>query len=371
MYKRAITVVALTGIPIVMATGQIASASSSPRAGQRSAGVSHAPSPARTRPAGPLRAAAFQPRFAAPAVSSPTVPHYSGKFSHAGKTYTYTSVGTNPKTSAAATTVPVTFIPVKIVDASGSFTYPTRAIKWTTGSALFHNSWKTRGTQYGDATLRNSYWSYVEAHGAKWHVRLGSPATTAPRTVKVPSNQGSDSLDSNGDLVMIINDNWYASTLARIAAKYSAKHLVVFLTYDTVGCSNFTKVSTCSTGGFHSAATSSTGTHTLAWASWMEPGVFGAKSADTAAISREIAEWLNDPFVNDVVPRWSVRSEPQFGCSKSFEVGDPLVGHVFTIGRWHFQDEANFSWFARQSPSIGFKGRYSDRGTLKTFSSSC
>ena len=151
------------------------------------------------------------------------------------------------------------------------------------GSALFHNSSATGGTQYGDATLRSSYWSYVKAHGTK----------------------------------------------------------------------------------------SSSGTHTYAWASWMEPGVFGAKSADTAAISHETAEWLNDPFVNDIVPRWSVPSEPQYGCSNLFEVGDPLVGHTFTVGRWHFQDETNFSWFARQSPSIGFKGRYSYLGTFKTFSKSC
>ena len=371
MYKRAITLAALTGIPIMMATGQIASASSSPRAGQPDAGVSRAASAARARLPGPLRAAPFQPKFAAPTVSSPTVPHYSDKFSHAAKTYTYISVGTDPRTSTATTTVPVTFIPVKLVDAGGGFTFPTKAIKWTTGSALFHNSAKTGGTQYGDATLRSSYWSDVKAHGAKWHVRLGSPATTALRTIKVPGNQGTDTLDTNGDVVMIINDNWFASTLAKIAASLSAKNLVIFQTYDAVGCSNFTNVNTCGTGGFHSATTSSSGTHTFAWASWMEPGVFGAMSANTAAISHEVAEWLNDPFVNDVVPRWSVPSEPQYGCSKFFEVGDPLVGHVFTVGGWHFQDEANFSWFARQSPSIGFMGRYSYRGTFKTFSKSC
>lgn len=132
----------------------------------------------------------------------------------------------------------MTFIPVKLMDAGGGFTYPTRAIKWTAGSALFHNSTKTGGTQYGDATLRDSYWSYVKAHSATWHVRLGSPATTARRTIKVPSNQGTATLDTNDDVVMIINNSWYARTLAKIAASHSAKNLVVFLTYDAVGCSN-------------------------------------------------------------------------------------------------------------------------------------
>jgi hypothetical protein len=114
-----------------------------------------------------------------------------------------------------------------------------------------------------------------------------------------------------------------------------------------------------------------TGTHTYAWASWLDTGVFGASGADTAAMSHEVAEWLNDPFVNDVVPQWSVPSQPQYGCSNSFEVGDPLVGHVFTINGLHYQDEANFSWFARQKPSIGSNGWYSYRGTFTTYSPSC
>ena len=68
--------------------------------------------------------------------------------------------------------------------------------------------------------------------------------------------------------------------------------------------------------------------------------------------------------------KWRFRAAGR-GCTKFFEVGDLLVGHVCTVGGWHFQDEANFSWFARQSPSTGFKGRYSYLGTFKTFSKSC
>jgi hypothetical protein len=355
----------------MMTAGQVAAASSTAQAGSRSAGVTHVPHPASTRTAGPLQSSPFQPKFAVQAVTGPTVPYYGSQFSYAGTTYHYTSVGTNPKTSAATTTVPVTFIPVKILEASGAYSYPTVAVGQTTGSALFHNSSVTGGTQYGDATLRGSYWSYVKALGSKWHVRLGSPATTALQTIKVPSNQGSYTLDSSGDTVMTINANWYNKALAGVAAKYAAKNLVIFLTYDAVGCSNYTNVSTCGIGGFHSDTVTATGTHTYAWASWLDTGVFGASGADTAAMSHEVAEWLNDPFVNDVVPQWSVPSQPQYGCSNSFEVGDPLVGHVFTINGLHYQDEANFSWFARQKPSIGSNGWYSYRGTFTTYSPSC
>ena len=88
-------------------------------------------------------------------------------------------------------------------------------------------------------------------------------------------------------------------------------------------------------------------------------------------MTHEIAEWLNDPFINDVVPAWTVKSEPQYGCSHRLEVGDPLVGVVFKVKGLHYQDEADFSWFARQKPSLGFQGRYSYRGTFTTVSPAC
>ncbi|MGH3159366.1 MAG: hypothetical protein ACRDNF_22720 [Streptosporangiaceae bacterium] len=370
MYKRAIAVLTVTAVPLVITVGQMAVAAS----GQPAAGLGHAPHAVSTWPTGQLRPNPVQPTFATPAVTGPTVPHYSDKFSYGGKTYTYTSVGTDPKTSTATTTVPVTFIPVKILEASGAYDYPIGAIGSTTGSALFHKSVATGATQYGDATLRSSFYKYVNANSNKWHVKLGSPATTALRTVNVPGNEGSYYQISSGSTgyVMTLNEKWYANSLASIAAKYSANSLVVFLTYNAVACSNYTKVKTCGTFGFHTDTASSTGTHTFAWGSWLEKGVFGASEANTAGMSHEIAEWLNDPFVNDKVPSWTVPGEPQYGCSDLFEVGDPLVGHVFSIGGLNYQDETDFSWFARQSPSIAYQGRYDYLGTVfTTYSPTC
>jgi hypothetical protein len=371
MYKRAIAVLAVTAASTIMTAGQWAAASPGPPA----AGLGHAPRAVRTWPAGQLRPNPVQPVFATPAVTSPTVPNYRDKFSQGGKTYAYTSVGTDPKTSTATTTVPVTFIPVKILEASGAYDYPISAVSSTTGSALFHNSTATGGTQYGDATLRNSFAKYVKANGSKWHVLLGTPATKALRTVNVPADEGSyyevSGGGSNG-YVMTLNEGWYAGQLAAIAAKYSAKGLVVFLTYNTVVCKNYTKVKTCGTFGFHTYTSTSSGSHTFAWSSWLENSVFGASTGNTAGMSHEIAEWLNDPFVNNKVPSWQVPAEPQYGCSDLFEVGDPLVGHVFTSGGLNYQDETNFSWFARQSPSIAYQGRYDYLGTVfKTYSPAC
>jgi hypothetical protein len=367
VYKRVIAVLAVMAAPLVVAAGQMAAASSGPSAD----GLGHAPHAVSARATVQLHPSSVQPTFAAPAVAGPTVAHYSDRFSYRGTTYTYTSVGTDPKTSTARTTVPVIFVPVKILEASGAFDYPIGAIGRTTRSALFHNSPVTGGTQYGDATLRNSFAKYVTARGGKWHVLLGSPVTKALHTLKVPASEGSDVPIASG-FVMIINVNWYEKQLAGLAARYPARDLVVFLTYNTVACSNFLSVNTCGIAGFHALRTSSTGTHTFAWASWLDNDVFDASAGNTAAMTHEVAEWLNDPFVNDRVPAWKVPAQPQYGCQNVLEVGDPLVGHVFKINGLNYQDETNFSWFARQKPSIAFQGRYDYQGKVfKTFSPAC
>jgi hypothetical protein len=363
-----IPAIAVIGAVGALIAGQTAVASSSP-GGLGKAGVSHSPR-ASERVMGHLRQRPFQPKFSQ-AIAAPTIPFYRDSFKVGRTTYKYTSVGTNPKISAATTHVPVTFIPLRINEPDGGFTYPTGAIKKTTGSVLFTNSATTGNSEYGDATLRSSFGQYVRAHRSKWHVLLNKPTTTALRTLTVPSGQGATVTDSSGVPVTLVNDNWFANTLAGISRTVSARSLVIFLTYDAVGCSDFTNLNTCGTGGFHSAIAQRTGIHTFAWGSWMDPSVFGASGADTAAMSHEVAEWLNDPFVNDIVPKWSVPSEPQYGCSNVFEVGDPLVGHVFVIKGLHYQDEADFSWFARQKPSIAANRLYSYRGTLKTFSAGC
>jgi hypothetical protein len=66
-------------------------------------------------------------------------------------------------------------------------------------------------------------------------------------------------------------------------------------------------------------------------------------------------------------------------CSNLLEVGDPLENQElpgpFEIPlngfTYHLQDEAFFSWFARQSPSEGYGGLYSFFGDFTTFSSPC
>jgi len=89
---------------------------------------------------------------------------------------------------------------------------------------------------------------------------------------------------------------------------------------------------------------------------------------DIAVGAHEIAEWLDDPYVNNVAPSWGHTG--QVGdCVDILEVGDPLSGTLTTVDgangvTYHPQELAFFSWFYEQSPSFGYNGLYSSNGTL-------
>jgi hypothetical protein len=317
----------------------------------------------------------FQARTIGPVTSGngvkePTLPFYSESFAFGGKTYSYTSLGTDPRTSSATTHIPVIFIPLRIYVTTGS-NWPTGAIKQTTGSALFHNSAISNNTQYGDATLRSGYWNYVKANGGKWHVLFDTPVTKPLLKVHVPDVKGTSGFDSAGNQVVLVDSTWYSNELFKIAKTVPPNTLAVLLTWNVVGCSNVNQQSTCGVAGVHGFSSDSAGSHVFTWASWTDSSVFVDHMASTSWMSNQIAATLNNPFADDTVPNWSIASEPQVGCTNLFAVGVPLAGTFKTSGGLEYQDVADLSWFARQKPSIGFQGRYSFFGTLTKLPTSC
>ncbi|HLY30820.1 MAG TPA: hypothetical protein VKQ36_07310, partial [Ktedonobacterales bacterium] len=175
-------------------------------------------------------------------------------------------------------------------------------------------------------------------------------------------------------------DWWFNEILTNLYSRNTPQNVFpLFLTYNTFLSSDGTESNGCCIIGYHDAEPqpgNSNNIDTYAWSSYVDPGIFSsAYIRDINAISHEFAEWMNDPFGTNFVPNWSVAGEPQYGCSNVLEVGDPLVGFGFSIttayGTFHPQDIAFFSWFARQSPSIGVDGRYTFIATYTTYSSSC
>jgi hypothetical protein len=55
-------------------------------------------------------------------------------------------------------------------------------------------------------------------------------------------------------------------------------------------------------------------------------GFFGVTGSDTVILSHELAEWVNDPFVNNPTPAWGNTGQVVGACQNNLEVGDPLTG---------------------------------------------
>jgi hypothetical protein len=104
--------------------------------------------------------------------------------------------------------------------------------------------------------------------------------------------------------------------------------------------------------------------YVMNYASWISPGIFGAGFTDVTALSHELAEAFNDPFVNNATPIWV---GPNGLCQNNLEVGDVVEGlanATFPITMpngftYHPQNEALLQWFAGVTPSSALGGAYS------------
>lgn len=106
----------------------------------------------------------------------------------------------------------------------------------------------------------------------------------------------------------------------------------------------------------------------LNFSSWISPGLFAPGFEDITALSHEMTESLNDPFVGSdgihgITPWWLSQNG---NCQNDFEVGDAIEGLpdstvvIKTKGRnYHPQNEALLPWFEFQSPSTAIAGAYS------------
>jgi hypothetical protein len=122
--------------------------------------------------------------------------------------------------------------------------------------------------------------------------------------------------------------------------------------------------------GFHDAFQPDAVKHpddvqTFSWVNWSDQGLFKHNFTDAVALSHEIAEWINDPFGDNMTPPWQQPGAPG-SCQNNLETGDPIEGlptapypvslHGYT---YHPQNEALLQWFTRESPSSAIDGAYS------------
>jgi hypothetical protein len=348
-----------------------------------------------------------------------------------GVTYGYNMVGADPNNcsgSACSVTVDVDIVPVNIVVGGRAFN-GTDVLAATLSSPQFTNDDYTTtpnattvtggsgpggalssgnsGVQLQDATMRSQF---NQTGSSPYHVIL-NPIVHPAVSITVSSNHGVVLASGRGVLFADVDIGWWATQLQNLnnSLGIDPTHLPLYLTNGTMlytGNNPFN----CCVIGFHGAGIvpgSSNGSGhsngnapvlTYAWASYITPGIFNPNSGwavqDIHALSHEIAEWADDPFVNNLVQPWLTPTAPQYGCTNILETGDPVVGIGFSKGTntfaqgpapngaqvadgtYHPEDEVFLPWFVRSSPNLISQptqtasaniGRYSFMGDLNPF----
>jgi hypothetical protein len=186
-----------------------------------------------------------------------------------------------------------------------------------------------------------------------------------------------------GGFLGVVKASFWDSLLNGLVTSYGPNVLPIFLT-DNVYESDDGTIATCCVLGYHNSEGPPIATaHTWIYAAYVRTGTFsGNVILDVQALSHEVAEWLNDPFVGtpllggiNLIPPAKLPGQGG-ACIFNFETGDPLEAPpiVFTkvtnAMTYHLQDEVFLPWYMHGSP-FSVNGFYTYLNTFPTFSSLC
>ena len=352
-----------------------------------------------------------------PAIDS--IKTFSGQYRAAGigpngapqHNWFYTIAGSRPEDGGtAAFDAPIIPVSIDLLDTDGSVRivnghklhYSVRPfINDVVGSPIFQNaeySSSDAPTQFGDAIQRAEFYNTMQSD---WHTLL-RPSIKTERTVAIPRGSYFFALKDDGSCCafVLVDINVFSKLLfpatvddvtspvgaAEHSGEITPQSISTFLFPDTYLYLNGNP-NHCCVLGFHTydfePGDASNGfrekRYVLNYASWISPGLFGPAFEDVTALSHEVVESLNDPFVGSdgvhgITPWWlSVNGN----CQNDLEVGDVIEGltdatvAVKTAGRtYHPQNAALLQWFEFQSPSTAIGGAYSypDESVLTSLS---
>jgi hypothetical protein len=72
--------------------------------------------------------------------------------------------------------------------------------------------------------------------------------------------------------------------------------------------------------------------------------------ADIHALSHEVSEWLDDPYVNNAVQPWKTPRAPQYGCTGVLETGDPVVGIWYGLDGNNVAAQDGYNYYGQYHP---------------------
>lgn len=308
-----------------------------------------------------------------------------------GVDWPITMVGRDPylATSNRTTSIPMQIVPVRVTFAASGRTYdPTApdncagrvATTATMSSPIVKpHAYTLGGTnvgvgQFTDIFRRAEFWSQTNPAGLvpRYHTKVAARVLPA-LSVTVPAAYGSEASLGGGCTFGKVDAgfvfNWAFSTgLPALGAKLSPKAFPMFLVSNVVG----TDGSACCILGFHYAYFNGSAIQTFGFSGFDTTNLFG--TPDVSIVSHEVAEWLDDPYLDNGTPAWGHTGQVS-GCQADLEVGDPLTGTNLTVampaGVYHPQEQVFTSWFLHQTPSTGVNGWYSMNGTFTTPAAPC
>jgi hypothetical protein len=368
---------------------------------------------------------------ATPNATTRTIPNWWGSSTDPTNnvTYGYNMVGANPNTcsgSACDVSIDADITPL-IINVGGRTFDGTSAVPATLASPQFAlndygftpfatNVAGGKGPggllsqqdigvplQLEDATMRAQF---NQTGASPYHVRL-VPHVMPAVTINVPSNQGTLLQSGRGVVFASVDIGWWSAQIKNLETSADVTHLPIYLTQNVMLFEGKSPLNCCVIGyhGTQAVGGGSTNTNgnakiqTFAWASYVQPGIFRNNTSawalqDIHALSHEISEWADDPFVNNLVNPWLTPTAPQYGCTGILETGDPVVGIGFAMGAnsylqgpnpdgsqsadgfYHPEDEVLLPWFMRTSPNLVSEptqipssnvGRYTLMGSLNPY----
>ena len=354
-----------------------------------------------------------------------SLPNFSGHYmvdgvdqnGNSNKKWYYNMVGSLPQ-QGGTTTLNAPIVPVivdlrngdgtpRFVNGHPLVSDPTQQFVTTSGGAtenlvqatlkspVFQNysyTSSTVPTQFTDAVQRAEYWNRAKAD---WHTLL-NPSVKTPRRMILKKGQYRFALNPDGTCCWYIladygsfGNAFFPSTptdtttpigAAENAGDITPQDFSIFLFPNTYLSGSFG----CCVLGYHSydsePGTPANGNrekrYVVSYASWITPGLFGAAFQDVTAVSHEVAEAFNDPFVasdglHNITPFWHA---PNGNCQDNLETGDVVEGlpnatFPITMNGYTYnpQNEALLQYFEFAQPSDAVNGSYSyPDGTVLT-----
>lgn len=312
--------------------------------------------------------------------NSKSFPHFASSFTYQGTTYPYTMVGYAPESGKSTKIRPV-IIPLrmKFVFFETDMTFdPAVAVDNIVKSPIFNSAAFANGVgQFGDQLQRATFWNRIPNRGlpppAGWHVLFDTPRVLPTVTVLVEPDIGEliqvgpNPTDILGNMRFGAMDSTIHTLLQFVSVQ--PDELPIFVTQNVFADAL----------GYHDAFAlgqndGSDILQTLVYTSWLDINLVGPLLADISTLNHEVGEWLNDPYVNNIVPLWNYPNITVCGDNPFLEVGDPqgngpnfadfptipISLNGFT---YHLQDLVMLPWFTGESPSSAQNGWYDFPGT--------